>query len=214
MKSVLLLLLLSIAVTTLAQQGHTIVFLNKKDNPVQRTDEELQQIMSGHLANIQRLAGEGKLQIAGPFDGGGGIFVLTTDSLAEAQAWIKSDPGIQANAWSIEVLTLSPRFGKLCRTDGHAEMTSYHFIRYTPVITKFNVQDAPSLFRKHELFMSELDKTGNLLVECSMGIEEGFVLIMKGEMNEAVILSDPAVQAGLLDYSVKSLWTAKGSFCE
>ena len=37
---------------------------------------EVKKIMEGHLANINRLAKEGKLTAAGPLDEGGGIFIF------------------------------------------------------------------------------------------------------------------------------------------
>ena len=84
-----------------AQNSYTMVFLNKKSTPANRTKEETAELMKGHLANINRLAKEKKLLVAGPFDGGGGIFILNTDSKQMAQEWIGTDPGIQAGAWDI-----------------------------------------------------------------------------------------------------------------
>lgn len=51
--------------------------------------------MKGHMANINRLAKEGKLIVAGPFDGGG-VFILNTTSTDEARLWLNTDPGVQA----------------------------------------------------------------------------------------------------------------------
>jgi len=57
-------------------------------------------IFNGHMHNIGRLASEGKLVLAGPFDKNDkkyeGIFVLNTDDLNLANAWIQTDPAVQA----------------------------------------------------------------------------------------------------------------------
>jgi uncharacterized protein YciI len=63
-------------------------------------------IQEGHLANIDRLAKEGKLAIAGPFlDDGNirGIFILTVDSMEEAKKLCETDPAIQAGRLKYEI---------------------------------------------------------------------------------------------------------------
>ena len=63
------------------------VFLNKRTDLPALPKEESDKLMEGHMANIERLAKEGKLVVAGPFEGGGGIFVLKTNSVEEAKSW-------------------------------------------------------------------------------------------------------------------------------
>lgn len=49
----------------------------------------------GHFANIQRLAAEGKLVLAGPFDGVDGwrgMFVFAVADIEEARALVATDP--------------------------------------------------------------------------------------------------------------------------
>jgi uncharacterized protein YciI len=57
-------------------------------------------IFNGHMHNIGRLASEGKLVLAGPFDKNDkkyeGIFVLNTDDLNLAKTWILTGPAVQA----------------------------------------------------------------------------------------------------------------------
>lgn len=57
------------------------------------------ELMDAHLANIARLADEGKMAVAGPFGAPSpyrGLFLFTTDNLDSAQAWMNSDPAIRA----------------------------------------------------------------------------------------------------------------------
>src|SRR6186713_399170 len=95
------------------QKQYTFVFLHKKEN-TELPKEQVDKIMEGHMANINRLAKEGKLLVAGPFEGGGGIFILNTTSSDEARQWLSTDPGIQANRWDVEVLPYKPRVGSVC----------------------------------------------------------------------------------------------------
>ncbi len=64
------------------------------------TKEESAAAFQGHMANINRLAKEGKLVLAGPFMANSknyrGIFVFNADTIAAAQALVDSDPAVKA----------------------------------------------------------------------------------------------------------------------
>lgn len=58
---------------------------------------ERTRMFEGHFANITRLAGEGKLAVAGPLDGVDGLrglFVLATDDIDVAKSYVAADPVI------------------------------------------------------------------------------------------------------------------------
>ncbi len=74
-----------------------VVLLVRPPNPPQFARAELDQLQEKHLANIRRLAEEGKIFKAGPFEDYSGrnvrgMFILKTDSLEEARAWVATDP--------------------------------------------------------------------------------------------------------------------------
>ena len=63
-------------------------------------------LQEGHMANIQRLAGMGKLAVAGPFGDDGnwrGIFILDCATKEEAEAMLKTDPAIGAGRMIYEI---------------------------------------------------------------------------------------------------------------
>ena len=56
---------------------------------------EREEMFKGHFANIERLANEGKLVLAGPFDGVDGwrgLFVLAVADVEEARRHVGTDP--------------------------------------------------------------------------------------------------------------------------
>jgi uncharacterized protein len=58
------------------------------------------------MANIQKLAAEKKLILAGPMGGKGdlrGIFLFDTGDLKKAQEWCDQDPAIQAGTLRVEL---------------------------------------------------------------------------------------------------------------
>jgi uncharacterized protein YciI len=65
-------------------------------------------VMKGHMANIGKLADEGKIVVAGPFLGKNkqnyrGMFIFNTQSKEEAEQWVKTDPAVQAGVFSYEI---------------------------------------------------------------------------------------------------------------
>jgi uncharacterized protein YciI len=214
MKKALCLCVSLVLVSMAVAQPYTFVFLNKRTDLPELHKAEVDRIMEGHMANINRLATESKLLVAGPFEGGGGIFVLNTGSTEEAKQWLTTDPGVKAERWRMEYLPVTFRTGGACAVGEEYEMTSYHFIRYGLTLTKFNVQQASQTVVKHGQYMKQLAATGNVIAEATFGDAEGSILIMRGDLDSRVVEASPAVQEQLYDLSIYTLWVAKGSFCE
>lgn len=216
MKNLLVVLLIVQSVATSAQStsGYTFVFLHKNPDAEKLEKAQLDKIMEGHLANIDALAKQGKLIVAGPFEGGGGIFILNTNSAEEANAWLRTDPGIQAKRWKLELLPYRPRIGAVCAAKPPYEMVTYTFVRFTPLVTKFTAQTHPQILYKHDTYLKELAKGGNVVAEGIFGDRDGGILVMRGALQPEVVEADPGVQEGLLDVVQKKLWVARGSFCE
>jgi uncharacterized protein YciI len=215
MKKILLLLVFLIGTDLMAQDPYTFVFLHKRTDLAPLPKEEGDKLMEGHMANITRLAKEGKLIAAGPFEGGGGLFIFKSNSKDEVKEWLSTDPGVRAQRWNIEILPYQPRIGGVCSASEPFEMVTYQFVHYIPNVMKFNVQTADDTLRKHLEFVKQLAATsGNVVTEATFGGMDGGILVMKGTLQKEVILSDPAVAEGLMDPEFKQLWIAKGAFCE
>ena len=68
-------------------------------------------LQKAHMANINRMAEEGKLVMAGPFEDDGelrGIYIFNVPTLEEAKALTESDPAVQAGRL---VMELHPWYG-------------------------------------------------------------------------------------------------------
>lgn len=63
------------------------------------------ELMKGHFGMINRLAGEGKLIVAGPFVNGGelrGIYLFDVKTVEEAQKLTETDPSIKEGYFKVE----------------------------------------------------------------------------------------------------------------
>lgn len=86
-----------------------LVLLRRGPRWTAEETEESRRHGAGHMANIERLAADGTLVLAGPFadsEGAGdlaGIFVLAVGSLAEARAAMEADPAVSAGRFTVEL---------------------------------------------------------------------------------------------------------------
>ena len=84
---------------------YVIAFLKKGPNR-DLDSAKANELQMSHMKNIQRMADEGKLVLAGPFLEGGvlrGIYIFNVESIEEAQKLTNSDPAIQAGILVMEL---------------------------------------------------------------------------------------------------------------
>lgn len=86
---------------------YTIVMLTTGTTKIE-DKAKMSELMKGHMANIGKLANEGKIVVAGPFlennkENYRGMFIFNTKSKEEAEQWVKTDPAVQAGVFSYEI---------------------------------------------------------------------------------------------------------------
>jgi uncharacterized protein YciI len=71
------------------------------------TPDEKKKYFEGHMANINKLAEEGKLVVAGPFMKNDrnyrGIFIFNCTTIEEAQKLVETDPAVKAKLFEVEL---------------------------------------------------------------------------------------------------------------
>jgi uncharacterized protein YciI len=79
-----------------------------KTGPLKVDDaKKRSELMAGHFGMINRLAGEGKLVVAGPFSEGGefrGIYIFDVKTVEEAQKLTETDPSIKEGYFKVEFI--------------------------------------------------------------------------------------------------------------
>lgn len=89
---------------------YVMAFLKRGTNDT-ISKERATKLQKDHLENIQHMANEGKLVVAGPFLDRGdlrGIYIFNVTSVEEARQLTETDPAIKANTLAME---LKPWYG-------------------------------------------------------------------------------------------------------
>lgn len=105
-----LLLILFLALPLCAQEVpmrfYVMAILEKGPKWTKESTPEVKEMLAGHMANIGRLAKEGKLILAGPLADAGdaaGIFVFDTDKIETAREWCETDPAVKAGRFQVKL---------------------------------------------------------------------------------------------------------------
>lgn len=96
--------------------SYTLVFIKTGPQSGKLSKEANQEAFAGHFANMQRLAEERHLLVAGPFGPQRadptlrGIFVLDTSDRAQAEEWAGTDPTTRAGVFTLEFHDLATTY--------------------------------------------------------------------------------------------------------
>ena len=81
--------------------------LLKTGSNTNATKEETKKLFEGHMANINQLAKDGKLVVAGPFMKNErnyrGIYIFNASSIEEAKTFVATDPAVQSKLLEAEL---------------------------------------------------------------------------------------------------------------
>lgn len=212
---VVLLLLVSLN-TAFAQQEKQLYFVNLISNPNRATisQDETNRIQKAHLENINLLSKQGSLLAAGPFDGGGGFFILQAGSEAEARHMVNTDPAIMASRFLVELNPFTTYKGHICQVHENAEMIEVGFVRLKPAKGHEKDFDVQKL---HRSFMAKMNPALNTMYEgWFSNLADCFMVVSDKKAEELTKLFEnhPAIKKGTLEITVKNLWVADGSFCQ
>jgi uncharacterized protein YciI len=196
-------------------QNNSLYFVFLNNNPEKEiiTDSKAESLQAAHLKNIDRLADEGKLIAAGPFEGGGGMFVLNAKDQFQAWSYLETDPAVKANRFKVEILPFSLWNGKLQKAGKPYEMKTYQFIRL--VSNPDFKGDEDKLIHDNRIFMSKMMKNNPEVLAYGFFSEfNDGMLVVDGsaELAESLIKEHASVKAGQLSFEIKLLYIAKGTF--
>ncbi len=191
------------------------VYLNTNPDKEHLSKAEVEALQSAHLANIDSLYEAGDIIAAGPFNDGGGIFVLLAKS--EEQAWeiINTDPAISANRFKIELHQFDLISGNFCDYAKPVEMLKYKYLRFMPnkQMSEFESTSLKNAVRK---YMSNPYTAKDVLVSGAFNDGGGLLLLKSSYAGDIIefIEKHPYISVGEHRCNQRALWLAKGTFCD
>lgn len=188
-------------------QDFVWVFLNSNPNRPEIPKAEAESLQAGHMANIGRLAKEGKLLAAGPFYGGGGIFVFRRTSIDSARLWVSTDPAIKAGRFILDFYPYRPLVRSICTVGETYSMTTYHSVRFSTVAGK-------SADGEKVVSAAIAATRSDTLVAAGSFAGHGGFLVYQNAVDSTRFDGLNPVRDGSVTYVIKKLYIARGSFCE
>lgn len=95
-----------------------------KDAEIKGKDRDA--IFAGHFANITKLADEGKLAVAGPFDDNDkhwrGLYIFNVTTIAEAEKLVVLDPGVRSGIFVPDFTLWYGSAGMMTLNDTHKKL--------------------------------------------------------------------------------------------
>ena len=87
-------------------RSYVLAILKTGPNDAKVTGDARKEIFKGHFANMTRLAAEGKLAVAGPFNDPAkvyrGLFIFAVKTVDEAKALADTDPTVKSGVLVVE----------------------------------------------------------------------------------------------------------------
>lgn len=210
--------------TQLAAQTATapyyLVFLRRDPQRKTLSKEEGERIQAAHMANIGRMAKEGILVAAGPFEDEkptiSGIFVFKTDSLEAAKRIAGEDPTVVEHRNSVEVHAwhapagIGDEYFRIHKADPNAPPNMQ---KHTLMLLYKGYSEGRRSMGAHERYIEDLRARGKLAaagrMDASDVLESAVVFrVMPPEEARRLMADDPAVKSGELRLEEHQWWVA------
>jgi uncharacterized protein YciI len=197
-----------------------LVLLRRPANAPELDPDARRKLQEAHMANIRKLAQEGKLVLAGPFLDNTplrGVYVLKTQSMDEAKRWTLTDPAVQAGRLAPEFHIWIQPTNTFSTPPESNPMENYALVIYNKGgnFQPLNVPDIRPVILRHLAFLKSLRESGKMVVggpfKDGTGDSLG-LLIFATTPEEAsqIVADDPFVLAGEVKPEVHPWTTQQG----
>ncbi len=225
-----LLVVLLVQTVAFAGQNATaryyVVFLRRSPERKALAKEDAERIQAAHMANIRKMAADGVLVSAGPFEDTpptiSGIFLFKADSLATAEKIAAQDPTVLGHRNTVDVhawegpADIGEEYRRLHKLDPkmpeNMQIHPFCMVFHGPAWGT-SEQHQSAWFREHERYVQQLKARGMLSAAGSIdnsGDFAGLVIFRPISLEQAQMLmeADPSVKAGALRVEYHRWWSS------
>jgi len=216
-------LLVPLAAATVAAQPYYLVYLRPDPARARIEKEDGDRIMAAHMANIHKMADDGVLKAAGPFDDTpstiSGIFVMQADTFEAAKRIAAQDPTVLAHRNTVDVHVWNAPAGigdayfKLHKADPKTpEGMAIH--PYVVLLPGPNWEAGAPSIAEHDRYVQSLRTQKKLAAAGSIEApdDEFAVVVFRPavamEDVQRLMDDDPAVKAGVIKAEYHKWWCA------
>ena len=111
----------------MGMKQYVLVILKTGPGDAAIKGKEREDIFAGHMANIDRLAEDKKLAVAGPFGKNDksyrGLFIMNVASVEEAQRLAATDPAVKAGIFIVDLIPWYGSASLMATNDIHKRIT-------------------------------------------------------------------------------------------
>ena len=112
-------------------RAYVLAILKTGPNDAKYTGDERKAVFKGHFDNMNRLAAEGKLAVAGPFNDPAkvyrGLFILAVPKVEEAKILAESDPAVKAGILIVEYVPWYGSASLMLSNEFHEKVAAKNF---------------------------------------------------------------------------------------
>jgi uncharacterized protein YciI len=192
------------------------VFLNPNPNLQQIGDSAYTEIQRKHLEDMTRLHESGFLVAAGPFEGGGGVFIVRASTVKAVNDSMNTDASVMASRSVAEILPMNIYRGKLCEGDGD-DMRSYEALRLNNIRLGQKDMTPEKIREQIDGWIANAEKQGKVLFVCTLGCdipESVFIVADITEKKRVATKHYQPKEPGAFIAIMKNFFLAHGTFCE
>ncbi|MEO1050865.1 MAG: hypothetical protein AAFX87_09565 [Bacteroidota bacterium] len=162
---------------------------------------------------VDQLTSKGWVKAQFNLESKGELLIIKAENISSVRQLFKRDPALNEGYLIAEITPWDLRYGTLCEKNKNTAQR-YVLARYVSILTKESVRRASQEFEAHDQYLNQIKKTGNVVAEGIFTNSDGGLLVMKGDVGDALIFSDPAVQSGFLEAEIFNVVLKKGSICQ
>ncbi|HUR96872.1 MAG TPA: YciI family protein [Pyrinomonadaceae bacterium] len=112
-------------------RSYVLAILKTGPNDAKVQGDARKEIFKGHFANMNRLASEGKLAVAGPFNDPNkiyrGLFILAVSTVEEAKALAETDPTVKSGVLVVEYVPWYGSASLMLSNEFHEKVAEKNF---------------------------------------------------------------------------------------